>query len=161
MQRSSAASGLSYSARMSKLPRISARRAREVAAAAARLLADDPRAQLVYVFGSAADAEQASVRDVDLGVLTEPPLDSDALMRLRADVVTAVGARIDLVSLNRTPIVLAHEVVEHGRCLFARSPDVETEFVVRARARYWDFKPLLETQWRHAGERLEERRGGA
>jgi hypothetical protein len=23
---------------------------------------------------------------------------------------------------------------------------------VRARARYWDFKPFLETQWRYAGE---------
>ncbi len=144
---------------MSK-PRISASRAREAAAAAARRLADDPRVLLVYLFGSAADPDQATVRDVDLGVLTELPLDTDALMRLREEVVSAVRAPVDLVSLNRAPVVLAHEIAEHGRCLFARSADVETDFVVRARARYWDFKPFLAAQWRSAGERLAERRRG-
>jgi predicted nucleotidyltransferase len=136
-------------------------RAREAAAAAARELSADPRVELVYLFGSAVDPEQAVVRDVDLGVLTRPPLTDDELLHLRADVVIAVGVPIDLVSLNRAPVVLAHEVVEHGRCLFARTPELETEFVVRARARYWDFKPFLETQWRYAGERLQERRRGA
>ena len=141
--------------------RIASARAREAAAAAARLLSADPRVVLVYLFGSAVDADQTSVRDVDLGVLAQPPLDADELLRLRADVVTAVGLPIDLVSLDRAPIVLAHEVAEHGRCLFARTPELETEFVVRARARYWDFKPFLETQWRLAGERLRERQHGA
>lgn len=138
-----------------------AAKAREAAAAAARKLSADPRVELVYLFGSAVDPEQTVVRDVDLGVLTRPPLAANDLLRLRADVVTAVGVPIDLVSLNRAPVVLAHEVVEHGRCLFARTPELETEFVVRTRARYWDFKPFLETQWRYAGERLRERRRGA
>jgi hypothetical protein len=44
--------------------------------------------------------------------------------------------------------------------LFARDPDVETDFVTRARARYWDFKPYRDVQWRLAGERLAERRVG-
>src|SRR3989304_4113294 len=51
------------------------------------------------------------------------------------------GAPIDLVSLNDAPIVLAHEVVEGGRCLFARDDDIETEFVTRTRTRFWDFAP--------------------
>ena len=140
---------------------MAATRARDAAASAARLLSADPRVELVYLFGSAVDSEQTAVRDVDLGVLTRPPLGGDELLRLRADVVAAVGVSLDLVSLNRAPVVLAHEVVEHGRCLFARTPDLETEFVVRARARYWDFKPFLETQWRYAGERLQERHRGA
>ncbi len=54
-----------------------------------------------------------------------------------------------------------HEVVESGRCVYARHADGETEFVTRARARYWDFKPFLEEQWRLTGERLEERRRGS
>jgi predicted nucleotidyltransferase len=140
---------------------IVAARAREAAAAAARALSADPRVELIYLFGSAVDPEQTVVRDVDLGVLTRPPLDADELLRIRADVVAAVGVPIDLVSLNRVPVVLAHEVVQHGRCLFARTPELETDFVIRARARYWDFKPFLETQWRYAGERLRERRRGA
>jgi len=40
-------------------------------------------------------------------------------------------------------------------------PELETDFVVRPRARYWDFKPFLEAQWTDAGERLREQRRGA
>ncbi len=100
------------------------------------------------------------MRDVDVAVLTDPPLSLDALVRRRADLVAATGAAIDLVSLNEAPIVLAHEIVDGGRCLYARTPDAETEFVTRTRARYWDFKPYRDEQWRLAGERLAERRGG-
>jgi predicted nucleotidyltransferase len=135
--------------------------ARAVAERAAKLLAADPRVELVYLFGSGADPTATTVEDLDIAVQTAPALDDDGLMRRRADLVTDLQAPIDLVSLNRASIVLAHEIAEHGRCLFARTPEMETEFVVRARARYWDFRPLLETQWRHAGQRLQERRRGA
>lgn len=135
--------------------------ARAAAAQAARVLAGDARVTLVYLFGSAADPSANEVEDLDLGILSEPPLDADALLRLGAAVTEAVRAPVDLIALERAPIVLAHEVAEHGRCLFARRAEVETDFVVRARARYWDFKPFLETQWRYAGERLRERGRGA
>jgi predicted nucleotidyltransferase len=115
-------------------------------------------ARLVFLFGSSADEERTEVRDIDLAVLSQPPLALDELMRLRADAVAAAGGLpVDLVSLNDASIVLAHEVADTGRCLYARSPDAETDFVVRARARYWDFKPFLDEQWRLTGERLAER----
>src|SRR5512146_351033 len=105
---------------------------------AAVFLARDPRVLLVYVFGSAAAPERPHARDIDLAVLTTPALSLEELMRLRADVVDATRAPIDLVSLNDASIVLAHEVVDSGRCLYARTPDAEVDFVTRARARYWD-----------------------
>ncbi len=144
-----------------RVKRIDAGRARAAADVAARVLAADPRIELVYLFGSSADPAQPAVRDVDLAVLARPPLGADELLRLRADLGAEAGVAFDLVSLNRAPVVLAHEVVEHGRCLFARRPEIETDFVVRTRARYWDFKPFLETQWRCAGDRLRERGHGA
>lgn len=146
---------------MAPLARIPRDTARERAEDAARHLAADPRVRAVFVFGSAADPEVAGVRDVDLAVWSEPPLGLDELMRLRADLVTAVGGPFDLISLRRASPVLAREVVEHGVCLYADPPELETEIVVRSRARYWDFKPYLDEQWRLAGERLEERRRGA
>ncbi len=98
---------------------------------------------------------------MDLAVLTDPPLALDDLMKLRADLITAARAPIDLVSLNDASIVLAHEVVEVGTCLYAKTPDIETQFVTRTRARYWDFKPYLDEQWQLTGERLTERRRGS
>lgn len=139
--------------------RLTATEARRIAERAAALLTADVRVQLVYFFGSGADPGSVGARDVDLGVLTHPPLTLDDLLGLRADLVEKLHAPIDLVSLNDAPIVLAHEVVEAGVCLHASSEDVETEFVTRTRARYWDFKPYRNLQWRLAGERLEARGG--
>jgi predicted nucleotidyltransferase len=139
---------------------VAAEEAHAAADRAAQVLGRDTRVKLVYLFGSAADPDRKLVRDVDLAVLTDSALSLDELMRLRADIVVATGASIDLVSLNNAPIVLAHEVAASGNCLYARDPDIETEFVTRAHARYWDFKPFLESQWRLTGERLEERRRG-
>jgi hypothetical protein len=135
--------------------------ARAAACDAAAILAADPRVQLVYLFGSAVDAQSVGVRDVDLAVLTRPAIDADEWLRIGADLAVRLRVRFDLVGLDRASIVLAHEVADHGRCLFTRTPDIETDFVIRARARYWDFKPFLDTQWRYAGERLRARRDGA
>lgn len=127
---------------------------------AARRLAADGRVRLVYLYGSAVDPTRREVRDVDLAVACRPRLAFDDLMRLRADAVAAAGAPLDLIALDDAGVVLAWEVAETGRCLFTRDPDDEVTFVTRARARYWDFKPFLEEQWRLAGERLAERRRG-
>lgn len=132
------------------------RRAREAAA----FLALDPRVRLIYVFGSATDPRAAAVRDIDLGIWTEPALSGPDLIQIGARAAAAVGGPIDLVGLNRAPVVLAREVVDSGICLYADPPEMETEFVTRARARYWDFKPFLDLQWHYAGERQAERRRG-
>jgi predicted nucleotidyltransferase len=146
---------------MERFRHLPAEEARAAASRAAQELARDSRVKLVYLFGSAADPERKLVRDLDLAVLTDSPLSLDELMRLRADVTATSGVPIDLVSLNEASVVLAHEVAATGTCLYARDPDVETEFITRARSRYWDFKPFLEEQWRLTGERLEERRRGS
>lgn len=73
--------------------------------------------------------------------------------------MAATGVGIDLVSLNDAPVMLAHEIVETGLGLYAKTPDLETEFVTRARD--WDFKPYRDEQWRLAGERLTQRRHGS
>jgi len=145
---------------MSPLARLDRDQARSLAERAARRLARDPRVRLVYLFGSTVDPDVPAVRDVDLAVQSEPALDLDELLRLRAEVVTEVGGPLDLVSLNDASIVLAREVAAFGICLYAKPPEAKTDFVVRANARYLDFKYYLDEQWRLAGERLEERLRG-
>jgi predicted nucleotidyltransferase len=141
--------------------RRSAIEARESAERAARYLASDPGVKLVYGFGSAIQGDRATVRDVDLAILTDRPLTLEDLTKRQADVISVTSVPIDLVSLNDASIVLAHEVVESGVCLYARTPEAETEFVTRARARYWDFRPYRDEQWRLAGQRLAERLHGS
>jgi predicted nucleotidyltransferase len=135
--------------------------ARGIAEKAAEVLAKDPRIRLVYLFGSAVEPGMQRARDVDLAIFTEPPLDLDELMRLRAEILDDVEGNLDLVSLNEASIVLAKEVADRGRCLYANPAEAETEFVIRARASFWDFKPFLDVQWENAGSRLEERLHGS
>jgi predicted nucleotidyltransferase len=138
-----------------------AARARAAATEVARRLAADPRVELVYLFGSATDDDVRRVRDVDIAVLARPRLSFEELLRMRADLVVTTGAPIDLVPLDAAGVVLAHEIAQHGRCLYARVPDAAQEFVARARMRFLDWRPFRDEQWRAAGERAAERRGGA
>jgi len=135
--------------------------ARERARRATEMLAADPRVQLVFLFGSTVDPGRRVVRDVDLAIWAEPPLSLDELLDLRADAIERVGPGLDLVSLNQAPIVLAHEVAQTGECLYAVDPDLQVEFLCKARREYWDWKPFRDVQWRYAGERLEARHGSA
>jgi predicted nucleotidyltransferase len=147
---------------MFEMPKISPEDAQARAERATRFLAADPRVKLVFLFGSAADPDRKiPVGDVDLAILTEPALDFHEFLRLRADAVDAVGGEIDLVHLNEAGVILTHEVVETGICLYSDPPDLETEFVCRAIMRYLDFKPYFDEQWRIAGERLAERLRGS
>ena len=116
--------------------------------------------RLVYLFGSATDLERPSVRDVDLAVLTEPPLSGRELLLLHADLTLELGEGIDMVSLNREAPVLHREVAATGVCLHAAEPGLDEEFRARAHLRWLDWKYFRDIQWRHAGERLEERRRG-
>lgn len=145
---------------MERISWLSADVARERAERAARVLAADGRVKLVFLFGSAADPDRKEVRDVDLAILTDRPLGLYEFLDLQAEVARGAGGDIDLVPLNEAPVVLAHEVAETGRCLYANPPEMETEFVTRARMRYFDFKPYLDRQWKILGERLEARRHG-
>jgi hypothetical protein len=93
-------------------------------------------------------------------VSAQPDLSFEEITSLAGRLSAEAGVPVDLVSLAEASVVLAHEVVEDGVCLFARTPEDETEFVTRPRARYWDWRPFLEEQRRLSGERLEERRRG-
>lgn len=146
---------------MIEMPKIEPKAARARAERAARFLAQDPRVKLVFLFGSSADLERKiPVRDVDIAILTDPPLEFWDFLGLQGRAEDAAGGDIDLVDLNKAGVVLTYEVADTGICLFSDPPELETEFVCRARMRYFDFKYYLNEQWRTLGERLEERRRG-
>ena len=126
---------------------------------AVAVLSADPRVRAIYLFGSAARSASVPPRDLDLAISARPPLALPELLRLQGKLQEVVDVAVDLVSLDEAPIVLAHEIIEGGRCVYARSPDDETELVTRIRMRWWDWLPVREQQWRASGERLEARLG--
>jgi predicted nucleotidyltransferase len=120
------------------------------------------RVRVVYLFGSAARPGALAPRDLDIAIAAHPPLGLAERLQIQGRLQEALpGVPVDVVSLDDAPIVLAHEIVEGGRCLYARSPEDETELVTRTRMRWFDWLPVRARQWEAAGERLEERLGPA
>ena len=135
--------------------------ARAGAARAAEALAEDPSVRLIFLFGSAASDEGVDrVRDADLAVLVDPEPDVQTWNRLEVTAARAAAIPLDLVPLHRATIVLAREVAATGRCLFARTPEEETDFVVDANRKYLDFKYYLDEQHRLTAERASRRAQG-
>ncbi len=104
----------------------------------------------------AADAlAKRPTSDLDIGVLTEPALTTDEVLRLEADLLDVAGPGIRLVSLNEAVVGVRYEVATAGECLFAREPGLNSEFVVQAILQYLDFKYFLEKAAQGRGEQLK------
>jgi predicted nucleotidyltransferase len=146
---------------MPEIRRLSRKEALAGAERAAEVLAREPSVRLVFLFGStAATNGPAEVRDADLAVLVAPAPDSRGWRRIEVLASRAAATPLDVVPLHRAGVVLRREVADTGVCLFSRTPEEETDFVVDARRRYLDFKPFLEEQWRLSGERAARRVDG-
>lgn len=141
---------------MVSIPPPSPQKARTSARRAADALGRDPRVRLVFLFGSAADESRPAVGDVDLAVLTDPPVSFDERLRLQSKAEQAAGMDLDLVLLHEASVVLAREVALTGVCLYEQSEGLETEWRVRAQMAYLDFKPYLERTRGYLRQHREE-----
>ena len=107
----------------------------------------DARVLAVWGFGSRVGRRPGVRRDVDLAVLLAEPLSLREELRLRAEVVEALGRDdIDLVALNGAPPLLRYEVVATGRLLGAREPAAAERMEERALREYLDTAHLRKVQ---------------
>lgn len=60
---------------------------------------------------------------------------------------------VDLVVLNRAPVELVHFVLREGELAYETDAARRVAFEVRARAEYFDLKPILD-EYRRAPENL-------
>lgn len=100
-----------------------------------------------YLFGSVARGTATATSDVDVAVLftAEPPGTLAGLhLDLEAEIERAVGAPVQLVVLNRTPVDLVHRVLRDGILVLDRDPSRRIRFEVRARNAYFDLKPYVD-----------------
>ena len=104
---------------------------------------------LVYLFGSRACNRALPNSDVDIALLLEEhertPL---ALLERRLDLAAAaseiVGASVDVVLLNRAPLLLQGRVLGDGHMLYAADKAAQVDYESHTRALYFDFLPRLQ-----------------
>lgn len=142
---------------MRRIRWISREHAVETVKKIAEWLSRDERVKLVYLYGSTVDSKRPSVRDIDLAIYCEPPLSVAEGLSLEENIARDFAVPVQLVHLNKASIVLAHEIAETGICLYSASDVLARDFVVQAKARYWNFKPLIKVQRDSAYRRAEAR----
>lgn len=107
-------------------------------------------ARFAFVHGSRADGTARADSDLDVGAwfgTTDPP----------APWEIAVPDGVDLVVLDRAPLILAGRIALDGRLLFDDDPRARVEWVATTRKIYADERPRLDLARRTF---LEERARG-
>lgn len=88
----------------------------------AALLATFPGALALYAFGSRIQGTASVSSDLDLAVLTAGYADPLRLWDIASDLAGEVGCAVDLLDLRAASTVMQHQVLLHGRSLWAVQP---------------------------------------
>ena len=110
-----------------------------------------PREEILeaYLFGSRARGKAHRDSDVDVAVYVDEARVRASTWGYQADLTTdlmvALGTNdIDVVVLNRAPILLYHRVLRDGVRLLSRDLRATTTRAGQALSRYFDFLPQLD-----------------
>ncbi len=124
------------------------------------ILAKDDGIVLVFLFGSYARGEQTSLSDIDIALLHSRDLLRSEYLDYRLRYTNLIAKvlhhdRVDVVILNTSPPLLAHEAIK-GRILFERSPEARVEYMVNIQRRYLDLKSFYAVDSAYMRQRLED-----
>ena len=101
--------------------------------------------KLAYLFGSRAKGTSAETSDFDIAVLFKNPSDPLALKETTAlsrKLANFFPAKIDIVSLNCSSLLLKYEVVSTGEILYYENELDRIDFEVSVVKEYIDQEPL-------------------
>ncbi len=88
----------------------------------AALLVAFPGALALYAFGSRIQGTASVSSDLDLAVLTAGYADPLRLWDVASELADEVGCAVDLLDLRAASTVMQHQVLLHGRSLWAVQP---------------------------------------
>jgi len=112
-----------------------------------RVFEPDVAIQAVYLFGSHATGKAAERSDIDLGIVCEKDsISAEAKLNLLKELARAGFDRVDLVIVDQSDLVLAHEVVKYHKVIFCRADFDHPTFCSKVTRQYLDFQPTLAMQ---------------
>jgi predicted nucleotidyltransferase len=115
----------------------------------------------VYLFGSWAEGVAHARSDLDLAVLLRPEVEradyADHRWELLEELSRALHSRLDLIILNQAPPLLQFQVLQKGRLLYDRDPDLRAELEMHMLSRYYDARRYIEFHYKHLAARIRQR----
>ncbi len=126
-----------------------------------RGLQTDRGVEVAYLFGSVVKGKARSKSDVDVAVLFYADLPReerlDKQLALVGELSSYLGREVDVVDLAAASLILQHQVLKHGKCVFERDPRIRVAFEVSSRRDYFDMKPVWD---RHTAGMLKSMEKG-
>lgn len=125
----------------------------------------DPRINVLYLFGSYARDKIKPLSDIDIAVILRNSAVKedywDIKFELLNKAIAVMGTdEIDFVLLNEAPYELRYNILKEGRVLFCRNERERRGFLEKAVLDYLDTQALREEGFFHLKERLREGRFG-
>ncbi|MDO9536451.1 MAG: nucleotidyltransferase domain-containing protein [Bacillota bacterium] len=123
-------------------------------------LESDSDILLAYLFGSQANEVTGPLSDIDIALLLRTVAKKD-LFSKRLSLLsefTKIFARddIDLVILNKAPIVLKYNILKDCKPLYIHDQELHYGCIQKTISEYLDFKPVIEYHYLALQERIEE-----
>lgn len=128
-------------------------------------MARQPDVRLAYLFGSRGRGRANLLSDVDVAVLLaahlSPAEQGQARLRLVGELMAVLGREdVDLVILNRAPLLLRHRVLRDGQLLFVADERERVRFATDTLQRYLDHRYMYDVLDKAMFARLREGRFG-
>ena len=101
-----------------------------------------PDIAAVYLFGSVLHLGLKAAGDVDVAVLYGRDRTINEFRRIQEqqNLSSGIGKDVDLIVLNRVPIILCMQVLKKGRLILSKDRKMHNAFVVRTLSEYFDLK---------------------
>ncbi|MBU4452607.1 MAG: nucleotidyltransferase domain-containing protein, partial [Nanoarchaeota archaeon] len=125
------------------------------------------RAQVVYLFGSAATGETTALSDVDIGIVfkdiraknKDPSgIFTELYEAFRHALNMPFEQRLDLVYLQEAPLRLQMNAIKYGKVLYQKSEDIRTDYEDYATMRYLDWKYADDLYLKEVAEEITGKR---
>jgi len=120
-------------------------------------LASEKSVSFAYLFGSHARQNAGNLSDIDIAIFVRGNVDS---FRYRLKLTEAIektigGHKMDIIVLNRTTPLLAHEIIKTG-VLLKENKDARINFEIKSLQEYLDTQYLRDTQRLYIKKQLNE-----
>jgi predicted nucleotidyltransferase len=107
---------------------------------------DEP-VEIAYLFGSQGRGDAGPLSDVDIAVLVREDVAKDGYTPLQLRLMTRLMRAlkrddVQVVILNRSPILLQHRVIRDGKVLICRNELLRSRYEARVLVRYFDSRHL-------------------
>ena len=103
---------------------------------------------VIYLFGSYAAGQQNSSSDVDLAFLTYTKVDNIQRWKLQERVASLLESDVDLVDLEKSSLVLQHQVISEGKPIFINKVSELEQYESKTSFLYLDLcelrQPIIE-----------------